>query len=273
MSVEELYRDYNIDHWHNLFPDEQQYVLFEPHIIYAAHKIDDVYYAFANARSYLSDYECENFGQLISIHDDLHLRYIRSKFLQSSLAFYNYAIDLTWQVAWFYVGDSSYLFMENQQLYDQFAKKCNKECLFDKLSMYRKDYIKSHLIDFFNQELTFSIREIYNYVKHRGTLYTSGLGIQYRNSMFSIKNIDGEEYNPTMITRKVLDVDEWHCKLIEFDKLFFNYFEKLVSWILPGNFSEVEMGFDQYINYSYGRKYFAENEFKGYEKRFRDFYF
>lgn len=81
MSVATLYENYNIDHWHAYFPKEQQYVLFELFLIYAAHKFDNVYYSFTNARSYLSDYECDCFGQLISRHDELHLKYIRSKFV------------------------------------------------------------------------------------------------------------------------------------------------------------------------------------------------
>lgn len=272
LNVEKLYQEYNIDNWYGLFPDEQQYVLFEPHLIYATHKMDDVYYAFANARSYLSDYECDNYGQLISVNDDLHLKYIRSKLLQSSLAFYNYAIDLTWQVAWFYVGDNSYLFMEKPELYDTFAKKCTKEALFNKLSMYRKEHIRIHINDFFNLELTTSIRNVYNYVKHRGTLYTRGLGEQYSNFMLFFQDSDGEEYIPKMITREVFDLNEWHSKLIDFDKSFYEYFELLISWILPSDFSEVKIGFTEYFNYILERKHFAVNDLERYLERFRNFY-
>ncbi|MDR7079682.1 hypothetical protein J2Y03_004740 [Neobacillus niacini] len=149
----------------NCFPDAH-YVNFIPSVIYAAHKIGDVYTAFSSARSYLSDFECDNFGQLLSNHDEMHLKYLRSKFLQSSLSFYNYAIDLSWQVIWFYLGDNSYLFMEKQDYYNKYSQMCTFPSLLEMVDLRDRQDFMQHLVAFNSNELTHEVRKLYNYVTH-----------------------------------------------------------------------------------------------------------
>lgn len=266
-TIEKLYNDFNVDHWFEYEPRDAHYLNFEPSIIYAAHKIGDVYYAFSNARSYLSDYDCDNFGELISTNDDIHLKYIRSKFLQSSLSFYNYAIDLSWQVVWFYLGDNSYFFMEKQEYYKKYSGLCTFPSLLEVAGLRGRGDFRQHLISFNNNHLTQEVRQLYNYVKHRGSIHTRGLGNQYNHMMMAIVS-NGEEFAPRMITREEIDINLWKEKLIEFDKVFFNYFEQLMYLILPQNYQSAQYDFDLFMKYSQRRLEFAKNELEDYEKRF-----
>lgn len=268
-TIQELYSDFSVDHWFDLEPWDVHYMNFEPNIIYAAHKIGDVYYAFSNGRSYLSDFDCENFGQLISQNDGTHLGYIRSKFLQSALSFYNYAIDLSWQVIWFYLGDNSFLFMEKPTYYQKYSGFCTFPTLLEVVGLRGREDFRQHLLAFNNNPLTLEVRQLYNYVKHRGSLYTKNLGEQYNRMLMGY--VSGSiEYTPQMITRKVFDLDEWKEKLIAFDQLFFNYFEYLTHLILPQNYQTTQYDFDLCLNYSRKRLEFIQNEMEDYERRFNE---
>lgn len=266
LSLESLNNKYNIHEWAKYRPFEAHYESYEPHIIYACHKITDVYYAFASARSYISDYECDNFGQLISKHDELHLRYIRSKCLQSALAHYNYAIDLSWQVIWFYLGDNSYLFMERPELYEKYSTLCNEKSLYFKLDICKFDYLKKHIISFFNADSTTKLREIYNYVKHRGSLHTEELGDKFSHYRISYQ-VGDIKYQPPMITRKSFDLDEFKEAIINFDISFYGYFQQLIKWIIPEDFTDTPFSLLIIPN---ERMEFYLNEVEQHEKLFLD---
>lgn len=266
-TIQELYSDFSVDHWFEYEPWDAHYVNFDPSLIYAAHKIGDVYYAFSNARSYLSDFDCDNFGQLISTNDDTHLKYIRSKFLQSALSFYNYAIDLSWQVVWFHLGDNSYLFMEKQDYYNKYSGLCTFPSLLEVIALRGRESFRQHLISFNNNPLTLEVRQLYNYVKHRGSLDTRGLGERYNNMMMGFVS-NGLEFVPKMITRKEFDLELWKEKLIEFDKLFFNYFNQLMFLILPQNYQSAKYSFDLFMSHCQKRVEFIRYEMEEYEKRF-----
>ncbi|MCY9093403.1 hypothetical protein P9C69_15620 [Bacillus subtilis] len=282
-KIDELYDDFDISCWFNLHPEETHYAKFRPSIIYAAEKISDVYTSLSTARSYLSDYGCNNFGQLIYKHDELHLKYIRSKMLQSALAFYNYSIDLTWQVAWYYLGDDSYLLQENSELHTWFAKQCTYPKLLN-LIKYRKSFVWSStyqnskllenlITDFFNADYTLEIREIYNYMKHKGSLHINTLGYQYNKTAIGLDTEGEETYFPSLITKRDIDLDIWVEKLIEFDKRFYDYFNNIISLIIPKDFvNHSIIGFDETINYLLRRKEFKSTDISSMTKTFKEFY-
>lgn len=242
---------------------------FEPHIIYAANKVSDVYYAIASARSYLSDLECNDFGQLISKHDENHLQYLKWKFLQGSLAHYNYAIDISWQVLWFYLGDNSFLFMNKPHLYEKYSTKCTMERLEMKLKICNMIEMKEHINTFFNNELTSKLRELYNYVKHRGSLNIIKSEEWQTHFLMSCKDKDSDrEYLPTMIARRNFDLEELRQTLIDFDISFHTYFEKIISCVMPQNFIDTKYSFSNAFTHCYTRMDFEDNDIEHHEKLF-----
>jgi hypothetical protein len=135
MKVKDLYEEYPFDHWKEYDPYDPHYAHFKPYYIYTAFKIVDVYSSFAHARSYMNELKLEDYGQAISKHDEIHLKYIRAKTIQSALAFYNYCIDLSWQVVWFNISDDTFRFIENNE-YDKYATKCDFDSLIFKLKIF-----------------------------------------------------------------------------------------------------------------------------------------
>lgn len=63
--------------------------------------------------------------------------FIRSQFIQNTLAYYNISIDLSWQVLWFFCEEPTFdLVYENK--YVDTTKDCNLETLRERL-----DYMSS----------------------------------------------------------------------------------------------------------------------------------
>jgi hypothetical protein len=244
MHVEDLYKNFDFHHWREYDPWDAHYVKYYPHIILAAHKIGDVYEAFSNGRAFLSYLEVDNYGELISEHDNLHLTFIRSRLLQSALFFYNSCIDLSWQVLWLYHGESKYRYFEEPQYYYEITKECNRESLKIRLHLAMKDYINKHIDIFMGLENTVKVRSLYNYLKHRGTVFTEGLG---RNASHLMGAVDGQKFK--MITRENFDLSEWKARFIEFDIKFFEYFNQIIDWIMPRDFLKTEFDFFGIIDY------------------------
>ncbi|MBH0156159.1 hypothetical protein IHV10_07265 [Fictibacillus sp. 5RED26] len=257
----------DIHKWAEYRPFEQHYETFEPHVVYTANKIIDVYYTFASARSYLSDYECEEFGQIITEHDEIHINFLRSKYLQAALAHYNYAIDLSWQVLWFYTGDNSYLFMEKPKLFEKYSTLCTEKRLYFKLRINKMDDIKEHISEFFNSDLTQEVRETYNYVKHRGSLHTDEISREHEYYMMSYT--ENENYFlPRMLTRRKFNLEEFKDILIDFDISFSDYFQQIIKWTMPYNY--IETKFNMFNCIPRERMKFHFYEMENYEKLFNE---
>ena len=65
------------------------------------------------------------------------------------------------------------------------------------------------------------------YIKHRGRFNITGLEINENRMMFSVNNVV-----PHLLIRREFDVDEWTERLIEFNKDFSAYFNKIIDFIL-----------------------------------------
>ncbi|WP_194758485.1 hypothetical protein [Priestia megaterium] len=223
----------------------------------------------ASARSYLSDLECDDFGQLIFKHDEDHLQYLKWKFLQGSLAHYNYAIDISWQVLWFYLGDNSFLFMNKPKLYEKYSTRCSMDRLEMKLKICNMTEMKEHINTFFNSKTTLKLRELYNYIKHRGSLnINKSEEWQTHFSMSCQDKVSDRVYLPTMIARRNFDLEELRQTLIDFDISFHDYFEKIISLVMPKDFIDTKYNFNEAFTHCFTRMDFEDNDLESYEKRF-----
>jgi hypothetical protein len=238
METNELIEAFPIDEWHSYEPWDPHYCNFPPHIIFAAHKIGDVYESFTNARFFLSYIELDNYGELIAENDELHLSFIRSRLLQSALASYNYCIDLSWQVLWFYFGESRYRLYDDPDYYYKEAQNCNRESLKVRLHLAHSDHISRHLDLFLSNDVISKVRTKYNYLKHRGTFYTPGFGEQYK---YLMGGANGRSFK--MVEREVFDISEWKRNLIAFDEHFYQYFNQIIKWVMPKDFLTFEGSF------------------------------
>lgn len=233
MNVEHLYENYDVHTWIKYNPHEMHYCLYRPGEIAAGFKIVDVYHAFCHGRACLADMEVDNYGQLISKHDDLHLTYIRARFLMDALAFYNYCIDLSWQVVWVYYIEDKYEIINDEKEFLRAMNRCKLPELSYELTLLRKIKIRDHIVGFFDMHLTKLIREKYNYIKHRGTFYFEGLGRNSKRFSITVDN-----FAPKMLSREEWDINEWKSKLMEFDIAFKRYFDSIIRFIMPSGYKD-----------------------------------
>ncbi|MGN7311559.1 hypothetical protein ACTHQ4_10725 [Alkalicoccobacillus gibsonii] len=215
-------------------PNLYHYANFKPHIIASGFKLDDICTQFGNARSSLAFIECDNYGELISVHNEIHLKYIRAKFLFDSLANYNYCIDLSWQFFYFYYGrDDTKLIFDNEEYLSQ-SKDCNEQEVRLRLYLANKslddegqEVIKS-VYKFINKSYSKKLRESYNYLKHRGSFYVNGLGINEKTLPMIINNEEVE-----ILHRREVDIEIMKRELINFDQTFINGLNKIVDKLMP----------------------------------------
>lgn len=251
-----------VHHWMDYNPGWPQYYHYEPNLVATAHKITDVYQAFCSARTALQYLDVENYGELIAQTDDLHLKFIRSQFIQNALVYYNISIDLSWQVLWLFCKEPSFDLMYENKYVDT-TKDCNLETLRETLdymssfpSIEKKtlDMLLNHMISFFNDELPLKVRHKYNYMKHRGTYYIDGLGMNDKTLGIVVNGV-----NPLMLTREELDINEWKETLIKFDNSFVGYFEYILKNIMPVDFKDRVFNFADPINYHHKlQEYFKQ---------------
>ncbi|MFE6076926.1 hypothetical protein ACFVQB_20910 [Paenibacillus sp. NPDC057886] len=245
MNALDLYSKEDVHHWLKYSPKDPQYLKFSPNILAAGFKIVDVYHSFCYGRQSLLFIESKDYGELVFPKDDnISTLSLRANFLLNALAFYNYCIDISWQVSWFFYGDYGRDIIEDNS---KFAKASTK-CTFDELNYIltlARD-IKSRNIyrEFFNHKLTVDLREKYNLVKHRGSLHFKGLGIQYEN--IGIR-INGE--TPKMLTNEVVEVDLLKDQLIKFDIMFKRYFDSLIRGIMPSDYLDNNYTLDDILNF------------------------
>jgi hypothetical protein len=253
MNVEELYEQYDVHHWLKYHPHDGHYGKYDPNVVATGFKIAETHKTFSFARSFLYDMEVDNYGQLINEHDDLHLTYIRTKLVQSALSNYNYALDLSWQVIWFYCAPNIYELIDDEDFYTSYSKACTTDKLSLKLYLGHKDGIAKHMHDFLAIETTKQLRSKYNYLKHRGAYFTLGFGEQYPTFMGSINGV-----NYKQLTMPELDLDQWKSDLINFDIAFTDYFERLIFSLMPSGYEKTEISFFGILEYHQKRQSIQE---------------
>lgn len=222
----------NIQHWYDYEPEEHKYCLFSHNLLMACHKIEDVYRTMCLARICLENIRAENFGELIDEKDELSKAVMRSTFINNSISYYNYCIDLSWQVLWLYYNHSTIEYsIHKRKDYLQATKYCNLEALKYHLWLAKQNKLSEYVEMFFRKDTTQSIREKYNYIKHRGTYHIHGLGENYKESMLRYNG-----FRLPLLYREELNLDSIMSELIEFDKTFVEYFEFIIESIVPKDY-------------------------------------
>jgi hypothetical protein len=232
MKALDLYKNEDVHHWLNYSPKDPQYIRFPPNVLAAGFKIVDVYHSFCYGRQSLLFVESNDYGELVFPKDDtIGLLSLRANFLLNALAFYNYCIDLSWQVSWFFYGDYGRDIIEDTSKFSKASTRCTFDELNYILTLARDLKSRNIYREFFNHKLTVDLREKYNHIKHRGSLHFKGLGVQYEN--IGIR-INGETHR--MLVNEVVEVDCLKDKLIEFDIMFKRYFDSLIIGNMPGDY-------------------------------------
>ena len=241
IDYEIILKDETFQDWFKYRPYDVDYVKYaeqEPHIVATAHKIEDVYYAFANARTYFLNAGSDDYGELYD-GDEISSRFGKAQFINSAILEYALCLDLSWQVIWANIQPSSLEYLATLQ-YKEMEALCNRENLktmFDQaislggLDSEKAKVLKSIFEDFDDSEEVKRLREIYNALKHRGTFMYEGLG-EERETM--VVKVNGKDIKK--LSRKTYSFAELESILLDYHTLFIDYFEKIIKTTMPDDF-------------------------------------
>lgn len=246
MNIQDLKMETRHNNWHLYEPLDAQYVRYikeNPSVLAAGHKINDVYHAFCDARGSLMSANYENYGDLCA-NDDFSRLYIKSKFLKFALIDYAICLDLSWQVIWAYIQPGSFAYLVNQN-YKEMEKWCNNETVHSQLNCAISQYkvcdeqyegeceavkIKEILIKFESENTVRKVRIIYNSLKHRGTLLFDGVVGENMNKFYLDNSVE------LPLQREIYMSEEIQELLLEYHDKFVNYFNELISIIMPDDY-------------------------------------
>lgn len=158
----------------------------------------------------------------------------------SSLIQYGISLDLCWQIIWANFQSSSMEILLKGE-FEKMEKYCTNKELNNRLnyciSMEGNGgkvalKIKKLLNEFTNKKTIKDLRDVYNYIKHRGTIHIEGLGNNYDRLPFDINDIDIPKIN-----RKSYSLDELEKLLILYDKDICCFIESLVKELIPEEYN------------------------------------
>jgi len=229
----------DIHWWGKYYPHDVQHLKYDTNIIFAGHKISDLYHACCSARAFLHYMDNQDFGDFAK--NDVSKLYVITLLLQDSLIYYNIAVDFSWQVLWLYYNIDLIGRLPTNELYQESLKECNYEALLLRLTLSKDIKMRDEIVrKYFDKSLIYrKIREKYNYLKHRGTYHFNGLGMNY-DSLFC--SIQGKRF--PLICRKEIDILSTKKLLLEFDKEFIQYCNLIIHLLMPKDFTQGSVGID-----------------------------
>lgn len=255
MNKEDWFKLKNIHYWGKYEPEETRYAKYaetNPSLISTGHKIIDVYDTFTRARGMLLYSFGDDYGDL-AFRNDINYLYARSQMIIASLLEYAICLDLSWQVIWAYFQPSSLKYLlENN--YEEMEKNCTSEVVHSQLNcvtgmhgmgedISRK--VNDLLTGFENDEKTIKLRNMYNYIKHRGTLHIEGLGDNESTMNYTI---NGKTI--PKLSRNSASVVDLQKLLFDYDDLFSNYFSSLISLLIPVEYEETKCSLQDIVQAS-----------------------
>lgn len=236
----------DIQHWHNYAPLDDKYYKYSSNVIYTCCKIDDLYYQMCNARMSLRF--CFDFDEYSMMgEDETSILYSKKYFIENALLYYNFCVDYLWQVLWLYYDNSEKVdAIATNEYYQLSMKQCDFESLICGLTEINENKLVNVLKNFFSpkNKIYDKIRSKYNYVKHRASFYTPGLGMNDEETMIPIPMsiTSGKDetyvvsYKLPMITREVVELNDMKNILIDFDKIFVDLCEYFFELLIPKDY-------------------------------------
>lgn len=253
IDYQRIIKDESFFEWHDYAPMDAQYVRYadaDPSIVAAGHKIEDVFYAFANARASFMDADSEDFGD-ISGEDEISRLYAKTHFLTYAIMEYAICLDISWQVIWAYIQPASFDYLVHQK-YKEMEKECTSENVHLQLNcaisqggtgVVIAEKIRDILTAFENDEDVQELRKLYNSIKHHGMVHFEGLGAK-NDTMFAALN--GKRI--PVLSRKSCSVGEVERLLYSFHFKYEDYFNSLISLIMPDDYKESKVPLIDYMN-------------------------
>ncbi|AUN12778.1 hypothetical protein [Paraclostridium sordellii] len=234
----------DFSHLYEYRPNYMHYIKdeYDIGILASGQKISDIYYILnmgkINLEIYVNDEYIEE-----NKEDENMYKFMKSTNLFNALSYYNYALDYSWQVVYFYASNNNTLDLIYDNLYEKFSKYCNKSEINEILNFSKSlaekdkknniDFLIKHIDSFLSNENTEYIRKMYNYLKHRGMIYTSEL---YNDSNHLPISVEGQKLKK--LYTRYIDPDNLFKKLCQYHNAFINYIDVIINKIIPEGYTE-----------------------------------
>ena len=253
MNYEDIASDEQFLEWFKYEPHDAQYARFaveNPSAIAAGHKISDVFSTFSEARTSLMFSFEKNYGDLAKEDDEISNRFVKALLLKNAIFQYAVCEDLSWQVAWAYIQPANLEYLMKNE-YEKMYKECNRDNLLQQFDcaisqkVLKASKIKEILTTFDNDEKMMKFRTLYNFLKHRGTIHIEELGNQDKQLMIQIngQNID-------LLSKESYSIEAIQNIIWEYHVSFEDYFNKLILEIMPVDYCDNSINFNDYLNAS-----------------------
>lgn len=161
---------------------------------------------------------------------------------------YNTCRDLCLQVVWAYIQPSS-LESLAQNLYRNTEKECNSETVHKELKRLIKEGrtdlkpLKKLLGKFEKDKYITDVRDMCNYIKHRGTIHFDGLGDNLDKMLLTVNGqVVRSLGRPSYTFNEVEDI------LWNYHKTFQEYFNQIIDKIIPEDYMDNKATLEDYIN-------------------------
>jgi len=249
----------DIHKWLNYSPKESHYAKYSTNIIFSGIKIVDLYFSLCAARANLYYFELDDYGDMTSC-DEVSMLYTKSGFIQNALIYYNVSVDLSWQILWAYYNDTIKYLLPTDGLYQKTLESCTYQELLLGLTLRQDRKMREYVKSFFDKNQSFQkIRYKYNYLKHRGTYYVPGLGLNDNQQMYHFAMEPKFFYDKKlpymeklvipMVSRKQLDLVDEKELLVKFDGEFIDYCEYLFHILMPRDYLDASCSLEQLANF------------------------
>lgn len=213
------------------------------HDLICRYKLTQIYQNFYIARmNLIYSHDKTNYGDLDK--DKLDKNDIQKIFIQNSLIYYNFCIDLSWSMIYLYClpikSNNNILKDEvdnaekivNYEFINNYLKSNNKNTVVE----YRnklKELLKI-INEFWNQILSSEFRKMYNYTKHQGAYNLIGINLD------DFMKIEGINTNIEIIKSPEFSKDIITNELIAFNNEFIIYMDKIIDIVIdPSNKKEL----------------------------------
>lgn len=224
--------------WSKYLPSDMHYVLskYDMGIMSCARKIHDCHWSIAMGRIELLKYKDNEYASVFK-ESNMGNELVKTSSLYSALAYYNYTLDYSWQVIYFYCCDEKDWDFVYRKKYNTISRECEKRVLIKHINRCRlRDnkklkVLKTLVLTFDAEKNTKYIREYYNYLKHRGMIYTDLIGDSNDELHYTIQGITAKK-----LPIEKVNLDELYDKLVNFHNSIVEYISKIIDIIIPDEF-------------------------------------
>ena len=232
----ELNKEYT--NWSKYLPSDMHYVLsrYDMGIMACARKIHDCHWSIAMGSVELLKYKDNEYSSVFK-ESNMGNELVKASSLYSALAYYNYTLDYSWQIIYFYCYNKRGWHFVYGKEYNKISRKCERNRLETHINGCRlRDNKKLKALNelesmFYNKNNTKDIRKYYNYLKHRGMIYTDLIGDSNDELHYTIQGITAKK-----LPIEKVDLDELYDKLVNFHNSIVEYISKIINIIIPDEF-------------------------------------